>query len=318
MSGPITVLRPPVKGYVPFASTVTAGGRNIVIQLPPVVGTVIAQGGPVTVNRAPVVGSVLAGNSNGVPAISGPELILPQITAETRQFANDDLDNGTPDGARRADSYIRQNVENGTFNQSDIDKGNAVQPKAVDNTPTPSRTPTPSDCSSYENNFSLSTLIGTSTTLGNFIRDYPALASCKINAVPEQCGLKPHEIVCNLSNLCRNIWEPLKAQYPSALITNSLRVGNNIGAGPHGTGQSMDVQFSGMTPTEYFAVAQWVKNNLPYNQLILEYHTARGPLVAWLHIGIYAGSGTQVSGVNRLLTMMNHRIKTTGLSNLAT
>jgi hypothetical protein len=277
--------------------------------------------GPVTIIRSPTVASVIAGNNTGVAGLSGDAPTLAPITAQTKQFANDDLDDGTPEGAAKADNYVRENVSNGTFNQADVDRGNSAEPTERDNSATNPVSATPADCQAIHQGYSLSTLIGSSTTLGNFIRDYPALASCKLSSVPAQCGLRAEDIVCNLSNLCTQIWEPLKFQYPGLILTNSLRIGSNIGAGPHGTGQSMDVQFTNngvpLPPSAYFAIAQWVKNNLPYNQLILEYHTARGPLVAWLHIGIYAGTGKEVTGANKLLTMMNHRIKTTGLANLA-
>lgn len=315
---PVSVSGGPVgwHGKRQHAGSVATGGRSSVQ-----VGnkSVICAGDMDACGHSHVGGSsdVVAGDNTEVGALTVLELTLAPITAEAKQFINDDLDDGTPEGAAKADNYVRESVKNGSFNQTAIDRGNSLQPQAVDNTKTETRPPTPVDCAAVSQGFNLSTLIGTSTTLGNFIRDYPALPNCKLNSVPAQCGLQPSEIVCNLSHLCTNIWEPLKAKYPNAIITNSLRTGSNVGAGPHGTGQSMDVQFSGLQPVDYFAVAQWVKGNLPYNQLILEYHTARGPLVAWLHIGIYAGTGQQVSGVNQLLTMMNHRIKNTGLANLA-
>lgn len=273
--------------------------------------------GPVTINRTPFASSVIAGDNTGVTELSGDAPTLAPINTEAKQFINDDLDDGTPEGAAKADNYIKENISNGSFGKDDVERGNNIEPKEIDSSPSPNNSSTPIDCTAIHSGYNLSTLIGSSTTLGNFIRDYPALPNCKLSSVPDQCGLTADEIVCNLSNLCTSIWEPLRAEYSNAIITNSLRTGSAVGAGPHGTGQSMDVQFTGLPPKTYFTIAQWIKNNLPYNQLILEYHTARGPLVAWLHIGIYAGKGKEVTGVNRLLTMMNHKIKSTGLVNLA-
>lgn len=273
--------------------------------------------GKVTIRKPPFAATVTAGNTGTVVPVTGEGPTLAPINAEAKQFTNDDLDDGTPEGAAKADNYIRENVRNGTFSQRDIERGNSILPKDVDNSPNAQAESKPVNCEAIHSGYNLTTLIGSSTTLGNFIRDYPALPNCKLSAVPDQCGLKADDIVCNLSNLCTNIWEPLKAKYPNVIITNSLRTGSAVGAGPHGTGQSMDVQFTGVNPAGYFPIAQWIKNNLPYNQLILEYHTARGPLVAWLHIGIYAGTGKEVTGANRLLTMMNHKIRSVGLVNLA-
>lgn len=274
-------------------------------------------GGKVTHSLKPFVSSVTVGDSTGGGGISGSAPALSPSEADSKQFENDDLDDGTPEGAARADAYVQQQVANGTFSQAGVDAGNAAQASQVDNTKTDPKNLTPANCEAIHSGFNLSTLIAPSTTLGNFIKDLPVLASCKNKSVPAQMGLDADDIVCNLSNLCTSIWEPLKAQYPNAILTNSLRTGSNIGAGPHGTGQGMDVQFTGMAPRDYFAVAQWVKGALPYDQLILEYHTARGPIAAWLHISIYAGTGKKAAAQNRVLTMMNHKIKSVGLSNLA-
>lgn len=274
-------------------------------------------GGKVTYSKAPFVSSVTVGDSTGGGGVSGSAPALAPLEADSKQFENDDLDDGTPEGAARADAYVKQQVANGTFNQASLDSGNAAAASQVDNTNTDPKSMTPVNCEAVHSGFDLATLISPSTTLGNFIKDLPVLASCKNKSVPAQCGLAPDDIVCNLSNLCTNIWEPLKARFPNAILTNSLRTGSNIGAGPHGTGQGMDVQFTGMPPKDYFAAAQWVKSALPYDQLILEYHTARGPIAAWLHISIYAGTGKKVASQNRVLTMMNHKIKAVGLSNLA-
>jgi hypothetical protein len=105
-------------------------------------------------------------------------------------------------------------------------------------------------------------------------------------------------------------------------MTNSLRTGSAIGAGPHGTGQGMDIQFNtssgiSIAPADYFAIASWMKETIAYDQLILEYSTARGYTVAWIHCGIYAGTGKRVSPTNKVLTMMNHQIRAVGLANLA-
>jgi hypothetical protein len=60
-----------------------------------------------------------------------------------------------------------------------------------------------------------------------------------------------------------------------------------------------------------------MKENIAYDQLILEYSTERGHTVAWIHCGIYAGTGKKVSAVNKVLTMMNHQLRAVGLANLA-
>ena len=278
-------------------------------------------GGPVTYSVIPYATTVLVGDNNGTaPAAGSPPTVEPSA-ADSKVFGNDDLDDGTPEGRAKADAYVQQQIANGTFKQSDIDKGNKA-PSQLDNTNTEIKSGIPANCDAIHQHYDLSTLIGTNTTLGNFIRDIPVLPNQKRTTIPAQMGLQPDQIVCNLSHLCINAWEPIKAQYSNVIMTNSLRCGDSIGAGPHGTGQGMDIQFNrsggSIPPVEYFAIAQWVKNNIAYDQLILEYSTERGYLIAWLHISTYNGQGhgIQVKPINRVLTMMNHKTVNVGLANL--
>lgn len=275
--------------------------------------------GAVTYQVYPCASSVIVGdNSTGSNPCAGQSPCL----AAARQAGVDDLDDGTPAGKAKADAYVKSQIAAGIFNQASIDKGNAVVPKEIDDRPAPVLTGTSVDCAAIHQSFNLGTKLSATTTLGDFINKLPLLPNCKLAAVPAQMGLRPDEIVCNLANLCANVWEPLRAKYPNAAMTNNLRTGSNIGAGPHGTGQAMDIQFnnsdgSSISPSDYYAIAVWIKNNIAFDQLILEYHTARGPLVAWIHCSIYAGTGKPVTPQNKILTMMNGSVKYTSLANLA-
>jgi len=293
-SGPVTI------GEWTYASTVTAGDS--------IPEELAAQG------QAPLVYGVL-GSGAQLP------LITPQVV-QTKQFGNDDLDDGTPEGAQRAESYKKQQVSDGVFKQADLDRGDSTVPKQVDSKPAASTPIVPADCAGIHTGFNLSSRLTNNITLGNFIHDYPAIPTYKLSDVPAQMGLKPDEIVCNLATLCKNVWEPIKSQYPNISMTNSLRTGSNIGAGPHGTGQAMDLQFTktaggSISPNDYFPIAQWIRDNVAYDQLLLEYSTEHGYLVCWIHCSIYNGTGKQAAAGNRILTMMNHRVKSVGLANLA-
>lgn len=277
-------------------------------------------GGPVTHSKLPYATTVTVADISGSAPITGQQPTLSPLEADAKVFENDDLDDGTTVGRNKAEAYVQRQVNKGIFNSQTIEEGNNRTPSQIDNTGTESNSLTPANCESIHNGFDLSTLIAPSITVGNFIKDYPVIPGCKQRSVPAQCGLQPDQIVCNLSQLANNIWVPLKSQYPDLVMTNSLRIGDAIGAGPHGTGQGMDVQFitggRQLPPKEYFERAQWVKNNLPYDQIILEYSTARGYLIAWLHISIYKDTGKPAASNSKVITMMNHKIKNVGLANL--
>jgi hypothetical protein len=279
--------------------------------------------GPVALygSNPPFAATVIAGDSNVGAVNAGPGLTVAVVQA--RQSANDDLDDSTPEGHARARAYQQQQIAAGIFDKASIDKGNAATASKTDGQSDPNKPIVPADCAAIHNHYDLSTGLSSKTTLGDFIRTAPAISKYKYSAVPAQSGLRSDEIVCNLANLCTNVWEPIKAQYPNAIMTNNLRTGNDIGAGPHGTGQACDIQFNtsggvSIPPRDYYDIALWVKQNIAFDQLILEYHTARGPLTAWLHVGIYAGTGKKTQPQNRLLTMMNGTVKYSSLAQLAT
>jgi hypothetical protein len=131
--------------------------------------------------------------------------------------------------------------------------------------------------------------------------------------VQAQKGLTVPQIVTNLANLAQNIWEPLKAQYPDAFITNTFREGEN--QSQHGTGQAMDIQFHKLPSSQYLARAQWMRDNLPFDQLLLECHTS-GAL--WIHVSHYSGYGVKVQPINKVAYMINDANFTPGLKDLST
>lgn len=276
--------------------------------------------GPVTYSVTPFASTVIVGDQSAGAENSSAGLNVATVTA--KMFGGDSIDDGTPAGRARADEYMKKQVDAGVFKQADIDKGAAITAKEVDSRPPPTLNGTQVDCTAIHQGFNMGTKLSANTTLGDFINKLVAIPNCKRNSVPAQMGLQPDQIVCNLANLCVNVWEPVKARYPNAIITNSLRVGSNIGGGAHGTGQGMDIQFNvsgggSISPGEYFAIAQWIKDNIPYDQILLEYSTLKGYLVAWIHVSIYAGTGKQVNAASRVLTFMNNRTHSVGLSNLA-
>ena len=288
-------------------------------------------GGNVSWSFWPFSTDVMVGDNPSGAKNTGSPPILPGTTA--KQVEKDTVDDGTPAGKARADTYVQEQIKAGVFNADAIKAGNESKPTAVDNRPPATTNTVKVDCTAIHGGYTMSTVLSGSITLNDFINKLVAIGDCKQRAVPAQCGLTPDQIVCNLAQLCKNVWIPIKQKYPNASITNSLRTGDKIGAGPHGTGQGMDIQFntpkgSSVPTRDYFDIAVWVRDNVAYDQIILEYSTEHGYLVAWLHISIFGGPTTTAPGaeapgygkrtaiVNRVLTMMNHRVKTTGLANL--
>lgn len=273
--------------------------------------------GPVTYSLVPFASTVTVGDANNAQGVEGAPTIIASSVALAKQFGCDDLADGTPEGQARAKEYIKRQVADGVFRQEDIDRGNATEATQTDTSPLVDRSLAPADCSSFHQGFSMDTVIGNGITLKNFVFDYPQIPHHKYRSIPAQAGLAAADIVCNLSQLCKNAWEPIKAQYPNIMMTNALRTGSAIGQGQHGTGQAMDIQFTGITNSQYFSIAQWIKANITFDQLLLEYSTERGPLTTWLHVSVYAGTGIQTKPINKVLTLFNHQMKNVGLVSYA-
>jgi hypothetical protein len=118
----------------------------------------------------------------------------------------------------------------------------------------------------------------------------------------------PQAVVNNLAALAQNVIEPIKAKYPNTLVTNTYRHGASIGGGAHGTGQAADLQFRGVPAHSYFEIAKWIEQNIPYDQLLLEYLPGK---TVWVHISFalpglpYGGLSTRKSKPQNILATLN-------------
>jgi hypothetical protein len=135
-----------------------------------------------------------------------------------------------------------------------------------------------------------------------FPRTIPQLAECH----PSVAG--PTAVVNNLAALAQNCIEPIKAKYPNTLVTNSYRHGSTIGGGQHGTGQACDLQFRGVPAHSYFEIAKWIEQNIPYDQLLLEYLPSK---TVWVHMSFalpnlpYGGLCIRKSKPGNILATLN-------------
>jgi hypothetical protein len=107
------------------------------------------------------------------------------------------------------------------------------------------------------------------------------------------------QILHNLSNLAKNIYEPLKEKYPNIIVTNTFRQnppGGQRTQAQHGLGMAMDVVFPGASATDYYNISCWIRDNLPIDQLLQE----KAGSTRWIHISHYSGFGYQVPKVNKV------------------
>lgn len=125
-------------------------------------------------------------------------------------------------------------------------------------------------------------------------------------------GLSLEQIICNLKLLAINIIEPTKSQYSNMFITNTWRpAGVGSSTSQHPKGQAVDMQFRGVAKKDYFTIAQWCRDNLVYDQLLLEYKTT-GSGLPWIHM-----SFNKDGNKKQILTLLNNSTYSTGLVDLS-
>ena len=91
----------------------------------------------------------------------------------------------------------------------------------------------------------------------------------------------------NLCALCLNILEPVREHFGIPFTPSSgyrsPAVNEAIGSKPtsqHRLGQAADFEVPGVSNLK---LAEWIRDNLEFDQLILEFHTPGDPNSGWVH-----------------------------------
>lgn len=116
----------------------------------------------------------------------------------------------------------------------------------------------------------------------------------------------PNVRFCNLMNLAMNIAEPMLAKFGPFRINSGIRnVSSTSGISQHITGEAVDIQFAGWTYATYWQNAQWIKDNIPYDQFIFEHSDRTG--LAWYHLSYNKTGNRPASLATKVMTMYrNH------------
>lgn len=99
----------------------------------------------------------------------------------------------------------------------------------------------------------------------------------------------PHEpsVITNLRKVAEHILEPVRKHFDRKVIIHSgyrsPAVNKAVGGSnnsQHSRGEAVDFRVQGHT---VHAVAEWIKNNLTFDQLILEHFLPNSPQSGWVH-----------------------------------
>lgn len=213
----------------------------------------------------------------------------------------DDADEASVDTA-----HTKQ-IASGEITQQDLDEGKAAKASDKDETPPPpEKTTVPTSCSMFTNkdNVPDTTQISKYYTIGML----SSKAVVSHDKLIRQHNLEIPEIACNLKNLAENCLDLIKAKYSNMIVTSAFRHGNTTSQ--HQRGMAADMQFSGVSKGDYYDIASWIKANIPFDQLLLEYKTT-GTRNPWIHISFNSGGNR-----NQVMTFMNDKRHANGLHKL--
>ena len=100
-----------------------------------------------------------------------------------------------------------------------------------------------------------------------------------------------------LKALCENILQPVRDHFGRVKVTSGYRsvelcmaIGSSAN-NQHAKSEAADFEVMG---TDNAELADWIKNNLDYDQLILEYYTPGEPNSGWIHCS-YIPEGRRAS-----------------------
>jgi zinc D-Ala-D-Ala carboxypeptidase len=98
----------------------------------------------------------------------------------------------------------------------------------------------------------------------------------------------PQEIVNNLQALAVHVLQPVRDHYGKGVKVNSGYRSPDVNAkvggsrtSDHTRGMAADIEIPGVPNAE---LAEWIRGNLPFTQLILEFYTRGVPDSGWVHV----------------------------------
>jgi hypothetical protein len=120
-------------------------------------------------------------------------------------------------------------------------------------------------------NFSLAEMVKSETALRHGMENNPG---------PDELN--------NLLQLCANVLQPIRDHYQKGVKVNSGYRSPDVNAkvggsrtSDHTRGMAADIEIPGVPNAD---LAKWVKENLSYTQLILEFYTPGVPDSGWVHV----------------------------------
>lgn len=216
----------------------------------------------------------------------------------------------TPEGV----STMYTPAARATLGQESVGQADAPPPANAimkDDAPAPDLPPAdPVSCGEFNEQTPDSVQLSTNYRLS----DVSSQTAYSHYTVTAQLGLSRAQIICNLKQMCETIAEAVRSHvislgHPRLTITSGFRIGSD--GSHHNRGAALDMQVLTMKPSEIFALAQWVRDTLPCDQIILE---GVGAANHWIHASMPLQGTVSVAASARALTQVAQRSYSNGLS----
>lgn len=120
-------------------------------------------------------------------------------------------------------------------------------------------------------------------------------------------GYTMQQRFCNLQAMSQNVSEAIYDKFGMPRINSGIRNDNSTSTGvsQHVKGEAADYQFTGWDYAKYWDNAQWVKDNIPYDQFIFEHSSTTG--LVWYHLSFSQSGGRSISDPNKVMTMYRNQ-----------
>lgn len=131
------------------------------------------------------------------------------------------------------------------------------------------------ECPIIEGEVDYDTPLSPNTTIRTF-----TLSPVFPHPLRAQRGLSLSELVCNMKHLAINVYEPLMAAFPELNLNSGFRRGES--GSQHCIAQACDLQAPGKGAAYYREVLNFIAENIPYDQCIIE--SSNGGQSYWVHV----------------------------------
>jgi hypothetical protein len=135
------------------------------------------------------------------------------------------------------------------------------------------------------------------------------------DALQAQNGLSEAEISHNLKALAVNVLDPIRSQYDNVQILSGFQVSTSAD-NCCTRGRGARLQFAGTRKNQYYNIASWIKTNIPFDQLILNYKTT-GDEQPWIYVSYNQAGNREVTAPDKIMTYMNNVKAMDGLVDLS-